>query len=154
MLLRSENMFDATISINAMEEVDADKMMAELVRVTEPGCRVGVPVRSIDLQYSINLDAPAAVRAGGERAGGVIDLRGCAHSSLSRRFNAPGVHDLKMYPNRVRMPSAPGMFKTVLRTKLSGQDSQLALAAGEASVADGSFFYAMPYRCDVSIKPK
>jgi SAM-dependent methyltransferase len=41
--------FDVTVSFTVMEEVDADRMLAEIVRVTRPGGRVGVVVRATDL---------------------------------------------------------------------------------------------------------
>jgi ubiquinone/menaquinone biosynthesis C-methylase UbiE len=36
------NQFDVTVACTVLEEGDADRMLAELVRVTKPGRRVGV----------------------------------------------------------------------------------------------------------------
>ena len=33
----SDNSFDVTMSVTVIEEVDADRMLAEMVRVTKPG---------------------------------------------------------------------------------------------------------------------
>ena len=37
--------FDVTVSFTVMQEVDADHMMSELVRVTRPGGRIRVVIR-------------------------------------------------------------------------------------------------------------
>ena len=37
--------FDITLSVTLLEEVDADRAIAEMVRVTRPGGRVGAMVR-------------------------------------------------------------------------------------------------------------
>ena len=50
-----DNSFDAVMSITVMEEVDADRILAEMVRVTKPGGRVGVIVRAMDLPCHVNL---------------------------------------------------------------------------------------------------
>ena len=55
--------FDVTISITVIEEVDADKMLAEMVRVTKPGGRVGIVARSVDLPSIINLPLSPKLKA-------------------------------------------------------------------------------------------
>jgi ubiquinone/menaquinone biosynthesis C-methylase UbiE len=37
-----DNSFDAVFSVTVMEEVNTDKMLSEMIRVTKPGGRVGV----------------------------------------------------------------------------------------------------------------
>jgi len=39
---------DLTLSCTVLEEGDADRMLAEMIRVTKPGGRVAVIVRAID----------------------------------------------------------------------------------------------------------
>ena len=41
---------------------DADKMLAEMIRVTKPGGRVGVFVRALDLPWVINLELPDEIK--------------------------------------------------------------------------------------------
>jgi SAM-dependent methyltransferase len=62
--------FDVTLACTVLEEGDADRMLAELVRVTKPGGRVAVIVRAIDMPAWVNLPLPA---------------------SLKRRVEAPGL---------------------------------------------------------------
>jgi SAM-dependent methyltransferase len=57
-----ENSVDVALSFTVMEEGDADRMLAELVRVTKPGGRVGVLVRAVDMPSWVNLPLGAAVR--------------------------------------------------------------------------------------------
>src|SRR5438067_1668039 len=58
---------DITLSFTVMEEVDADRMLAEMVRVTRPGGRIGIVVRATDLRPWINValrrDLKTAVEA-------------------------------------------------------------------------------------------
>jgi hypothetical protein len=45
-----------------MEEGDADRMLAELVRVTRPGGRIGAIVRALDLPWCPNLPLSLTLR--------------------------------------------------------------------------------------------
>jgi len=47
--------FDATLSFTVIEEGDADRMLAEFVRVTKPGGKVAIVVRSTDMPRWVNL---------------------------------------------------------------------------------------------------
>ena len=44
----SDNTFDVTMSVTVIEEVGADRMLAEMVRVTKPGGRVAVAARRVE----------------------------------------------------------------------------------------------------------
>ena len=50
-----DNSVDVSLSFTVMEEVDADRMLHEMVRVTKPGGRVGVVVRAADMELWTNL---------------------------------------------------------------------------------------------------
>jgi ubiquinone/menaquinone biosynthesis C-methylase UbiE len=50
--------FDVTLSFTVKEEVDAERMLAELVRVTKPGRRIGVVVRATDMPRYLNVELP------------------------------------------------------------------------------------------------
>jgi hypothetical protein len=68
-----------------MEEGDADRMLAELVRVTKPGGRVAVIVRAVDMPSWVNLPLSAAVRGKADQPGmvsGGVAAAGCADASL------------------------------------------------------------------------
>src|ERR1044072_4642738 len=54
--------FDCIFSVTVLEECDADRALAEMMRVARPGGRVGVIVRSIDLPQWWSVDVPKALR--------------------------------------------------------------------------------------------
>jgi hypothetical protein len=74
---------DVALALTVMEEGDADRMMAELMRVTCPGGRIGAIVRAQDMSWWSNLPLNPALRAKVDRAGvlgggGIAyRLRGC-----------------------------------------------------------------------------
>ena len=93
-----DDTFDLSFSSTVMEEVDVDRMLAEMVRVTKPGGRVASIVRAIDLPFIINL----ALRP--ELMEKLINMhmsmsdKGCADASLYRRFYQAGLTQVKKFP--------------------------------------------------------
>src|SRR5205085_434716 len=85
---------DVALSCTVLEEGDADRMLAELIRVTRPGGRIGVIVRAIDIPEWVNGPLGAAIKAKVEAPGlfgaGVV-ANGCADASLYARFRAAGL---------------------------------------------------------------
>src|SRR5438105_2788387 len=55
--------FDAVFSVTVLEECDADRAIAEMIRVVRPGGRIGIVVRAVDLPQWWNLDLPDAIRS-------------------------------------------------------------------------------------------
>jgi len=53
-----DNAFDCAYSVTVFEECDAGRAIAEAVRVTRPGGRVGLVVRALDMRQWWNLDLP------------------------------------------------------------------------------------------------
>lgn len=152
----SDGSFDAVLSVTVMEAVDADKMMAEMVRVTKPGGRIGVIVRAVDRPWLLNVPVAADLRAKAEAAWGPIASRGCADVSLYGRFSNAGLVDLKPHPHLVSSSDAASAnsFKTNLRAKLSPEEREEVFLAMDKAVQTGSFFYAQPYHCAVGTKLK
>ena len=76
--------FDAAMSITVIEEVDADQMLAEMMRVTRPGGRVALIARAIDMPLLMHVDLPPELKAKVEAPGaiGTVAPKGCADSSL------------------------------------------------------------------------
>jgi len=54
--------FGAVFSVTVIEECDADRAIAEMVRVAAPGGRIGIVVRAVDLPQWWNLDLPEEIR--------------------------------------------------------------------------------------------
>jgi SAM-dependent methyltransferase len=59
----SDNTFDITMSVTVIEEVDADRMLAEMVRVTKPGGRVAVSARAVDMPSFMHLPLSMGLKA-------------------------------------------------------------------------------------------
>ena len=151
--------FDVTLSFTVMEEVNADRMLAELVRVTRPGGRVGVVVRATDMQPWLNLDFPPALReavAGVPGAG--ADADGCADRSLYRRFVGAGLEDLVMGPQYGpdtgrHSPERLRLFVGRVAQGLAADHSREFREYVRRAVADGSMVWAEPYHSAVGRKP-
>src|SRR5262249_2735004 len=58
-----EETFDCVFSVTVLEECDANRAIAEMLRVARPGARIGIVVRAIDLAQWWNLELPAAISA-------------------------------------------------------------------------------------------
>jgi SAM-dependent methyltransferase len=151
---------DVALSFTVMEEGDADRMLAELVRVTRPGGRVAAIVRSLDLPSWSNLPISAALRAKVDKpglTGSGVAAAGCADASLYRRFHIAGLTGLTCFPQLVAIN--PGQLS---RFAISQQQVLAALTAEEAvewrsaaaqAEATGTFFIAAPHHCAVGTKP-
>jgi SAM-dependent methyltransferase len=151
---------DVALSFTVMEEGDADRMLAELVRVTRPSGRVAVIVRSRDLPSWANLPISAALRAKVDTPGligaGVADA-GCADASLYRRFHVAGLTELKCFAQLVAMtPAEVSRFtiseQQILATLTAEEAAEWRSAAAQAE-AEGTFFIATGHHCAVGTKP-
>ena len=94
----TDNSFDVALSVTVIEEVDADRMLAEMVRVTKPGGRVAVVARAIDMPFLMNLPLSADLKAKVGAPGGGVAAQGCADASLYRRMHQAGLTQVKMLP--------------------------------------------------------
>jgi len=154
----SDNSFDVVMSITVMEEVDADKMMAELIRVTKPGGRVAVIVRANDRPVFFNLSLPEELRAGIEDqrgwAPGVTEL-GCADSSLYRRFNESGLTEVKRFPQLAAFDGRVWfeIIESWRLPSLTQEESQAWKTAREQGASEGTLFISWPHHCAVGTKP-
>jgi SAM-dependent methyltransferase len=150
---------DVAFACTVLEEGDADRMLAEMVRVTRPGGRVAVIVRALDASWWVNLPLRAAlklkVEAPGRVASGVA-ARGCADASIYRRFHRAGLTQLTLFPHLVPVSRADPRFTLFqqqhLATLAPEEADEWRCAVAEAE-ADGTFFMAQPFHCAVGIKP-
>ena len=145
--------FDLTLSVTLLEEVEADRAIAEMVRVTRPGGRIGAMVRSLDLAPLLSADLPGSIRAkvaAGIQASGASP-KGCADASLYGRFARAGLKDLKMYP---RYNTTAHLIPVQLANALSklDADERTIFNAAAADAGEG-YFIGMPMHVAVGTKP-
>jgi SAM-dependent methyltransferase len=151
--------FDVTLSSTVMEEVNADRMLAELVRVTKPGGRIGVVVRAIDMVPWINIDVADELRRAAERVPGAgAEADGCADASLYRRFAAAGLGNLIMGPQygadtAERSPERLRLFVGRVAQGLSAEDARQFRDGVKRATGEGSMVWAEPYHCAVGTRP-
>jgi SAM-dependent methyltransferase len=151
---------DVALSLTVMEEGDADRMLAELARVTRPGGRVAAIVRSCDMPSWANLPISAALRAKVDRPGLIgagVASDGCADASLYRRFHRAGLTGLTCFAQLVAMtPAEFSRFtisqQQVLATLTAEEAAEWRSAAAQAEAA-GTFFIATGHHCAVGTKP-
>ena len=76
---------DVALSSTMFEEGDADRMLAEIVRVTRHGGRIGIVVRATDMPFWVNLPLDPALKAKVDAPnviGGGVAPKGVADASL------------------------------------------------------------------------
>ena len=155
------NSVDVALSCTVMEEGDADRMLAELVRVTRPGGRVAAIVRATDMPSWANLQLSAALRLKADQPGLIgrgMSAGGCADASLYRRFHAAGLKELTFFPQfaAVTPTALPGMLvawaQRILGLLTPDEAAEWNNAAAQAD-ADGTFFIASSHHCAVGRKP-
>jgi SAM-dependent methyltransferase len=152
--------FDAALTCTVLEEVDADRALAELARVVRPGGRVGVAVRADDVPYWDSLPLRPELRAKiiAQGTPGASE-GGCDDASLYRRFRALGLADVQMGPRlAVDRPEAgmrgwqAGFEAASLAMLDAAEGAEWRTAAAQAE-ADGSYLWWEAYHCAVGTKP-
>jgi ubiquinone/menaquinone biosynthesis C-methylase UbiE len=147
--------FDVTLSFTVIEEVDADRMLAEMIRVTRPGGHIGVVVRAIDQPRFLNVSLPPeldtkVLALSAPRFG--VGSRGCADVSLYRRFVDSGLVDLQMGPQLApetaeRSTSYARRLVDQLAPSLSAEELDQLRAAVARAEQDRTLIFAQPYHC-------
>ena len=153
---------DVALSITVMEEGDAHRMLAELLRVTRPGGRIVAVVRSLDMPWWVNAPLSPALRAKVDRPGFIAtagaDQAGCADAGLYRRFTAAGLTNLAFLPQLVAVtpgiePARLAGFESQIVAALTAEETAEWRASTNTAKADGTFFIASPFHCAVGTKP-
>lgn len=149
---------DVAFACTVLEEGDADRMLAEMVRVTRPGGRVAVIVRALDASWWVNLPLRAALKTKVEAPGRVASgaaPRGCADASIYTHFHRGGLSELTLFPHLVPVTKADPRFTLFQQQHLATLDPEEAaewLSAVKEAEATGTFFMAQPFHCAVGMK--
>jgi SAM-dependent methyltransferase len=154
----AESSVDVALSFTVMEEGDADRMLAELVRVTRPGGRIAAIVRATDMPSWVSPVLSGAVRSKADQpASGGADPAGCADTSLYQRFHAAGLTRVMHFPQFVVLAPDEVSRITIVKQRIlatltpdEAVEWQTAVTKAEA---DGTFFIASPHHCAVGINP-
>jgi SAM-dependent methyltransferase len=152
---------DVALSFTVLEEGDADRMLAELVRVTRPGGRVAAIVRAVDMPAWVSVPLSADILAKAEQqrgmANGGVAAAGCGDRSLYRRMRRAGLTGLTCFPQfAVLSPEETARLtiakQRILASLTAAEKREWQDAAARAE-ADGTFFIAAAYHCAVGAKP-
>lgn len=148
--------FDNTFSVTVLEECDANKAIAEMVRVTKPGGHVGIIVRAIDLPQWWSLTIPDALRAIADVPPQSVAGKGVADASLYPRMRNAGLSDLVCFPTLVTLdrPGSPiwRYREDHVLSQLTGDKLAIWTAARAKAEAAGDLVMANPLHCAVGRK--
>jgi SAM-dependent methyltransferase len=153
----ADQSFDCIFSVTVLEECDADRALAEMVRVARPGGRVGVVVRSIDLPQWWNVDTPDAIRERMTTPPQSVAAKGVADASLYRRARTAGLADLTCFPSLVTLDRPDGPIwryrEDHLLAQLTAEETTAWQIVRDAANEQGLLFMAHPMHCVVGHKP-
>jgi len=152
-----DNHFDVTWSSTVIQRVNADLMLAEMVRVTKPGGRVAVLGHAHDMPQWINLPLPTDLKVKLEAPGwdGVSsNPQGCHEASLYTRFQRSGLSHIKMFPQLTEF-STPDRLQQIqagILPTLNAEETEFWQRAVAQAEAEGTFFVVRPVHCAVGTK--
>jgi ubiquinone/menaquinone biosynthesis C-methylase UbiE len=149
--------FGTVFSVTVIEECDADRAIAEMVRVATPGGRIGIVVRALDLPQWWNLDLPEPLRRKITAPPHSVAANGVADSSLYRRMRRAGLEGLVCFPFLVTLDEPGGPIWRYREDHVLSLLNDEELAAWHDSrakaVEDGLLMMAHPLHCAVGTKP-
>jgi SAM-dependent methyltransferase len=149
--------FDCVFSVTVLEECDANRAIAEMIRVARPGARIGIVVRAIDLAQWWNLELPAAIRAKANIPSQSVGPGGVADASLYARMHNAGLVDLCAFPTLVTLDQPEGPIwryrEDDVLSRLSPEDAIAWLDAREKAARHGVLVQAHALHCAVGTKP-
>jgi SAM-dependent methyltransferase len=152
-----DNEFDVAMSYTVMEEGNADNMLSEMVRVTKPGGRIAVMVRTLDVPWLVNVPLRAALKTKVEIPRGFVGEHGCADASLGKRFRSAGLEHVKMLPQFATFDDlhvAIGQFQhAAIVGALNADETQEWQDGVNKAVEEGTFYIAQSHHCAVGTKP-
>jgi ubiquinone/menaquinone biosynthesis C-methylase UbiE len=150
--------FGVVMSSTVIQWADADRMLAEMVRVTKPGGRVAVIGHAHDLPRWVNLPLPTELKHQIEAPGWGGDDHhplGCHEASLYQHIRQTGLTQVQMFPQFAAFndPFRLQQLQASLLPTLSPEEADAWRAAVAQAEADGTFFIATPFHCVVGTKP-
>lgn len=150
-----DNSFDITYSVTVIEEVDANAMIAEMIRVTKPKGQIAIIARAVDLPYVVNLPLEPDLKSKVEQPGGGVSPGGCADASLYTRFQNAGLTNLTTFPYLAPFDTADPYVLDFLEPgflqDLNPEEREAWTTA--KTKAKNTFFIAWPHHCAVGTKP-
>jgi ubiquinone/menaquinone biosynthesis C-methylase UbiE len=152
----ADNHFEVTLSFTVLEEGDADRMLAEFVRVTKPGGKVAIIVRSTDMPRWVNLRLSAELKRkveAPELLGGNVQVNGCADASLYRRLRHAGLVQITMIPQLASHTEGERLQYMQDRIVAALEPAEIDEWRAAVAQAEGTFFIAEPFHCAVGTKP-
>ena len=153
-----DDRFDVAMSVTVIEEANADRMLAEMVRATKPGGRVAVVARAMDMPFLMNLRLSTGLKKKVEAPGAVggVSPQGCADASLYQRMYHAGLTQVKMFPQVPAFDRADARMLEFMQNgflpKLSRDEAQEWHAARAQAEVEGTFFMTFPHHCAVGTK--
>ncbi|HYM73743.1 MAG TPA: methyltransferase domain-containing protein [Stellaceae bacterium] len=149
--------FGCVFSVTVLEECDADKALAEIMRVTRPGGRIAIVVRAIDLPQWWNLDLPEPIRRKINPAPRSVGPGGVADASLYRRMRQAGLANLASYPCLITLDRPDGPIwryrEDHVLSLLTADELTVWHAARDKAAAEGTLLAAHALHCCIGTKP-
>jgi SAM-dependent methyltransferase len=149
--------FGCVFSVTVLEECDADKALAEIIRVTRPGGRIAIVVRAIDLPQWWNLDVPEPIRRKITPTPQSVGPGGVADAGLYRRMRRAGLSDIVAYPATITLdrPDSPiwRYREDHVLSLLTAEELPVWHAARDKAAAEGTLLASHALHCCVGTKP-
>ncbi len=152
----ADNSFHVTMACTVLEEGDANRIVAEMVRVTQPGGHVAILGWGNDMPSLVNLEIGSALKAKAEAPLGlhVLAQGGCADISLYRRMRDAGLTLRRIGPGLVTFTGPMGYYYLDrLEAGLSEEERHEWCSAMTQAETTGTLFIAQPFHCAVGTKP-
>jgi SAM-dependent methyltransferase len=149
--------FDCVYSVTVFEECDADRAIAEAMRVLRPGGRMGLVVRALDMPQWWNLELPEPILRKVQIPPLSVAAGGVADRSLYRRMRAAGFVNLVCFPTLVTLDRPGGPIwrnrEDYVVSQLSAKELPIWNAARADAEREGLLFMAHPLHCAVGTRP-
>jgi ubiquinone/menaquinone biosynthesis C-methylase UbiE len=149
--------FGCVFSVTVFEECNADKAIAEAVRVAKPGGRVALAVRATDMPQWWNLDLPEPILKKVVPTPRSVALNGVADASLYRRMRQAGLANLVSYPALITLdrPDSPiwRYREDHVLSLLSPDELPVWHAARDKAAAGGTLLCSHALHCCIGTKP-